>query len=171
MKAERRRRLLDETVGYLVEAIHDDEELFHVLHETLGMTQKEIRECGIDCLDAFFQTDPDYDRLMEKVERCYKDFKWMWNTQKYQDEVYEAAGKISAVTVCYRLLKSKALSKESVRWLARFRNPLAVVSDAWELAFDFDRLLAEDRLGMLVEDVRARGNAEEDYELDDEDGA
>ena len=75
MKAERRRRLLDETVGYLVEAIHDDEELFHVLHETLGMTQKEIRECGIDCLDAFFQTDPDYDRLMEKVERCYKDFK------------------------------------------------------------------------------------------------
>ena len=168
MKAERRRRLLDETVGYLVAAIHGDEELFSILHGTLGMTQEEIRECGIDYLDGFFQTDPDYDRLMEKVERCYKDFRWMWNTTKHPDEIFDAAEKICAVTVCYRLLKSKALSDESVRWLARFRNPLAVVSDAWSLAFDIDRFLAEDRLGMLVEDVRARGNAEEDYELDDE---
>ncbi len=171
MKSERRHRLLDATVGYLIEEIQGDEELFNVLHGTLGMTKEEIRECGIDYLDGFFQTDPDYDRLMEKVERCYKDFKWMWNTAKYQDEVFDAAEKIYAVTVCYRLLKSKALSDESICWLARFRNPLAVVSGAWSLVFDFDRFLAEDRLGMLVEDIRAHGNAEEDYELDDDSGA
>ena len=79
------------------------------------------------------------------------------------DEVY-------AVTAVYRIITRSGVSEDDARWLVRFRNPLIVISDAWQLSNDIDSCICEERLDTLITELRDRGNAEEDYVMED-DGA
>ena len=101
--------------------------------------------------------------------------------QKKLRKEYEAAGmtpeqildeidEIHAVSVVYRVITRSGVSEDDTRWLVRFRNPLAVVSDAWQYANDMDSIICEERLDYLITELRDRGDAEEDYAMDD-DGA
>ena len=79
MTAIRRHKLLNEMIGYIAEVIDQDEELYNILHGTFGMTNAEIRECGINFLDDYFQADNDKDRLMQKIEHSYRTFQVKWS--------------------------------------------------------------------------------------------
>ena len=152
MTAIRRQKLLDEMIGYLIEVIDQDEEVYNVLHGTIGMSNAEIRECGLDFLDSYFQTENDRDRLMQKIEHCYQRCRRKWS-QMTPEQILDEIDEIHAASVVYR-----------------FRNPLAVVSDAWQYANDLDSVICESRIDGLITDIRDRGDAEEDYAMDD-DGA
>ena len=79
MTAIRRHKLLNEMIGYIAEVIDQDEELYNILHGTIGMTHEEIRECGIDYLDDYFQAETDQERLMQKIEHSYRTFQVKWS--------------------------------------------------------------------------------------------
>ena len=165
MTQKRKEQLANEMLGYICELVHSNEEIFNVLHGTLGMTREEMDAFGIDYLDEFFQSDVLYAKLMEKVERSYRALmsKWM---DMFPDEIIERYDKVHAVCVAYRLLKKRAVTDAEVAWLFRFRDPLAVVSDAWQKANDLNCIICEDRLGVLIREMRDCGSAEDDYEMD-----
>ena len=167
MTAIRRHKLLNETIGYLVEMIDQDEEIYNVLHGSIGMTNAEIRECGIDYLDDYFQTESDRDRLMQKIEHSYRAFQVKWSKMT-PEQIINTIDEVYAVTVVYRVLTGRGVSEDDASWLARFRNPLAVVSDAWQYANDIDSCICEERMDVLIKDLRDRGNAEEDYVMEDD---
>ena len=167
MTAIRRQKLLDVLLGYLVEVIDQDEEIYDVLHGTIGMTNAEIRECGLDFLDAYFQTESDQDRLMQKIEHCYQQRRRKWS-QMAPEQILARVDEIHAATVVYRVLTRRGVTEDDASWLVRFRNPLAVVSDAWQYANDMDSIICESRMDGLITDIRDRGDAEEDYAMDDD---
>ena len=167
MTAIRRQKLLDEMIGYLIEVIDQDEEVYNVLHGTIGMSNAEIRECGLDFLDSYFQTESDRDRLMQKIEHCYQRRRRKWS-QMAPEQILAKIDEIHAATVVYRVLTRRGVSEDDASWLVRFRNPLAVVSDAWEYANDLDSIICEERLDVLITELRDRGDAEEDYAMDDD---
>ena len=167
MTAIRRHKLLNETIGYLVEMIDQDEELYNILHGTFGMTNAEIRECGINFLDDYFQADNDKDRLMQKIEHSYRTFQVKWSKMT-PEQIINTIDEIHAVSVVYRVITRSGVSEDDAGWLARFRNPLIVISDAWQLSNDIDCLICEERLDALITELRDRGNAEEDYVMEDD---
>ena len=122
MTQKRKEQLANEMLGYICELVHSNEEIFNVLHGTLGMTREEMDAFGIDYLDEFFQSDVLYAKLMEKVERSYRALmsKWM---DMFPDEIIERYDKVHAVCVAYRLLKKRAVTDAEVAWLFRFRDP------------------------------------------------
>lgn len=167
MTAIRRHKLLDEMIGYLIEVIDQDEEVYNVLHGTIGMSNAEIRECGLDFLDGYFQTESDRDRLMQKIEHCYQRCRRKWS-QMTPEQILDEIDEIHAASVVYRVLTRRGVSEDDASWLVRFRNPLAVVSDAWQYANDLDSVICESRIDGLITDIRDRGDAEEDYAMDDD---
>ena len=167
MTAIRRQKLLDEMLGYLAELIDQDEELYNVLHGTIGMTNAEIRECGLDYLDPYFQTESDRDRLMQKIEHGYQRCKRKWS-QMTPEQILDEIDEIHAATAVYRILTRRGVSEDDASWLVRFRNPLIVVSDEWQQANDIDCFICEERLDVLITDLRDRGDAESNYVMDDE---
>ena len=169
MTAIRRHKLLDEMIGYLIEVIDQDEEVYNVLHGTIGMSNAEIRECGLDFLDGYFQTESDRDRLMQKIEHCYQRRRRKWS-QMASEQILDEIDEIHAVSVVYRVITRCGVSEDDASWLVRFRNPLILISDAWQLFNDMDSCICEERLDALITEVRDRGNAEEDYVMED-DGA
>jgi hypothetical protein len=169
MTAIRRQKLLDEMLGYLAELIDQDEELYNVLHGTIGMTNAEIRECGLDFLDGYFQTESDRDRLMQKIEHCYQRCRRKWS-QMTPEQILDEIDEIHAASVVYRIITRCGVSEDDASWLVRFRNPLAVVSDAWQLSNDIDSVICESRMDGLIAELHDRGDAEQDYAMDD-DGA
>ena len=169
MTAIRRHKLLNEMISYIAEVIDQDEELYNILHGTFAMTNAEIRECGINFLDDYFQADSDKDRLMQKIEHCYQRCRRKWS-QMTPEQILDEIDEIHAVSVVYRIITRSGVSEDDTRWLVRFRNPLAVVSDAWQYANDLDSVICESRIDGLITDIRDRGDAEEDYAMDD-DGA
>ena len=167
MTAIRRHKLLDEMIGYLIEVIDQDEEVYNVLHGTIGMSNAEIRECGLDFLDGYFQTECDRDRLMQKIEHCYQRRKRKWS-QMTPEQILDEIDEIHAASVVYRIITRCGVSEDDANWLVRFRNPLAVVSDAWQYANDLDSVICESRIDGLITELRDRGDAEEDYTMDDD---
>lgn len=167
MTAIRRHKLLNEMISYIAEVIDQDEELYNILHGTFGMTNAEIRECGIDFLDDYFQADSDKDRLMQKIEHSYRAFQVKWSKMT-PEQIINTIDEVYAVTVVYRVLTRRGVSEDDASWLARFRNPLIVISDAWQLFNDIDSCICEERMDVLIKDLRDRGNAEEDYVMEDD---
>ncbi len=167
MTAIRRQKLLDEMLGYLAELIDQDEELYNVLHGTIGMTNAEIRECGLDYLDPYFQTESDSDRLMQKIESRYQALRRMWSKMT-PEQILNNIDEVYAATAVYRILTRRGVSEDDASWLVRFRNPLIVVSDEWQQANDIDCFICEERLDVLITDLRDRGDAESNYVMDDE---
>ena len=167
MTAIRRQKLLDEMIGYLIEVIDQDEEVYNVLHGTIGMSNAEIRECGLDFLDGYFQTETDQERLMQKIEHSYRTFQVKWSKMT-PEQIINTIDEVYAVTVVNRVLTRRGVSEDDASWLVRFRDPLAVVSDAWEYANDLDSIICEERLDVLITELRDRGDAEEDYAMDDD---
>ena len=169
MTAIRRHKLLNEMIGYIAEVIDQDEELYNILHGTFGMTNAEIRECGIDYLDDYFQAETDQDRIMQKVEHCYQRCRRKWSKMT-PEQILDEIDEIHAVNTVYRILTRQGVTGDGAGWLVRFRNPLIVISDAWQLSNDIDSCICEERLDALITELRDRGNVEEDYVMED-DGA
>ena len=169
MTAIRRHKLLNEMIGYIAEVIDQDEELYNILHGTFGMTNAEIRECGIGYLDDYFQAETDQDRIMQKVEHCYQRCRRKWSKMT-PEQILDEIDEIHAVNTVYRILTRQGVTGDGAGWLVRFRNPLIVISDAWQLSNDIDSCICEERLDALITELRDRGNVEEDYVMED-DGA
>ena len=106
MTAIRRHKLLNEMISYIAEVIDQDEELYNILHGTFGMTNAEIRECGINFLDDYFQADSDKDRLMQKIEHCYQRCRRKWS-QMTPEQILDEIDEIHAVSVVYRVITER----------------------------------------------------------------
>ena len=167
MTTIRRHKLLNEIIGYIAEVIDQDEEIYNVLHGTIGMTHAEIRECGIDYLDDYFQAETDQERLMQKIEHSYQQCKSKWSKMT-PEQIINTIDEVYAVTAVYRIISRSGVSEDDASWLVRFRNPLVVVSDAWQLANDIDCLICEERMDALIKDLQDRGDVEADYVMEDE---
>ena len=167
MTAIRRQQIMSAMFNYLAERIDQDEEIYNVLHGVIGMTHEEIRDCGLFYLVSFFQPETDQDRLMQKIEHCYQRCRRKWS-QMTPEQILEEIDEIHAATVVFRVLTRRGVNEDDASWLVRFRNPLAVVSDAWQYANDLDSIICESRVDGLITDIRDRGDAEEDYAMDDD---
>ena len=167
MTAIRRQQIMNALFSYLAELIHQDKEIYNVLHGTIGMTHEEITDCGLFYLVGCFQPENDQDRLMQKIEYCYERCKRKWSKMT-PEQILEEIDEIYAATVVYRVLTRRGVSEDDASWLVRFRNPLAVVSDAWQYINDLDSIICESRMDGLITDIRDRGDAEEDYAMDDD---
>ena len=64
---ERRKELLNSALFWITSHIHDDDEIYHSLHDVIGMTDFEIVECGIDYLSEYFTDRPEKSMLFSKV--------------------------------------------------------------------------------------------------------
>jgi hypothetical protein len=167
MTAVRRQQIMSAMLDYMTELIDQDEEIYNVLHGAIGMTHEEIHECGIDYLDDYFQAESDSDRLMQKIESRYQALRSMWSKMT-PEQILNNIDEVFAATAVYRILTRRGVSEDDASWLVRFRNPLIVVSDEWQQANDIDCFICEERLDVLITDLRDRGDAESNYVMDDE---
>ena len=54
MTDERKTKLIDEFLGWMIEHHNNDEDLFHTLHTVIGMTKEELNDFSIESLDEYF---------------------------------------------------------------------------------------------------------------------
>ena len=167
MTAIRRQQIMSAMFNYLAELIDQDEEIYNVLHGVIGMTHEEIQDCGLFYLVGYFQPETDQDRLMQKIEHRYQDCKRKWSKMT-PEQLLDEIDEIYAVNAVYRIITRNGISEDAASWLVRFRDPLAVVSDAWAYANDLSSLICEERLDVLIEELQDRGDAELDYVLEDD---
>lgn len=167
MTEERKQQIMGSIFNYLAELIHQDEELYNVLHGAIGMTQEEIRDCGLFYLIGCFRPETAHDRLIHKIERGYRAYMQKW-ALCFPDQIIDAIDEIHAVSVAYRILSRRGVSKDNADWLVRFSDPLMVVSDAWMVANDIDDWICEDRMEKIVDEMRDRGVDETEYALDED---
>lgn len=67
MTEKRKDELLNSAVGWICEHISNDEEIYHSLHDVVGMSDNEIVNCGIDYLNEYFTDNPEKTLLFSKV--------------------------------------------------------------------------------------------------------
>ena len=67
MTDKRMEELLNNILFWITELVHDDEEIYHTLHDVIGMNDCEIVNCGIDYLSEYFTDRPDKSMLFSKV--------------------------------------------------------------------------------------------------------
>ena len=103
-------------------------------------------------------------QFTQKVQACFEEYQASW--QKLQPrELIASAGEIHAIQQLAKKLPGFA-SKEDMEYLVRFKNPLEVAADAW--SNDVGYSILDDDLEHVLWELRDRGDAEYDYELEPE---
>lgn len=106
-------------------------------------------------------------RLKQKITDNYASFREEW-LKLSPAELIDRCEELEAVTRMAQTLPS-AVSEEDAEYLLRFKNPLDVVSDAWISRNGIDTLIVDDEMSHLLWSLRDRGDAEDDYETEDDD--
>ena len=166
MTQERKDQLYNEMFGWICEQIHNEDDLFTTLHDHFGMSKEELREHGVRNLDQYFLQEDDVRAQFEqKLKNCFEQYKAEW-LQKPVTALIEDAEEIASVQRMFKELPG-AVTDEDAAYLLRFKNPLEVVADAWQDANGFGSVIDDEMTHMLWE-LRDRGDAEADYEMEPE---
>jgi len=163
MTEKRKDELLSAALKLIGTHLDEDENVARALERHLGMTAEEMRECGIEVVDA-----PEQDvraRFEQKLKDCFEECKACW-LQKPVTALIEDAIEIASVQRMYKELPG-AVTDEDAAYLLRFKNPLEVVADAWQDANGFDSVI-DDEMAHLLWEIRDRQAAEADYEMEPE---
>lgn len=166
MTRDRKDQLFDEMIGWICEAVKDSKDLYILLHDHFEMTQEELHDCCIESLDEFFPKDA-RTRLKERVMANYEEFKEKWLQMEPLDLI-ERCDEIESTTRMMKELPS-AVSEEEAEYLLRFKNPLEVVSDEWLSRNGMDSLVIDDEMTDILWRLTDLREAEEFFELEDED--
>lgn len=150
--------------AWICEHIHDSHDLYITLHEHFGMSLEEIHDHCIDSLDEFFPESA-VTRLREKIQRCFDEYKAEW-LQKRPDILIEEAEEIASVQRMMKELPDAVMEKDA-EYLLRFKNPLEVVSDYWQ-SMNGSGTVVDDDMAHILWEIRDRGDAEQDYEMEPE---
>ncbi len=54
MTDQRKTKIIDEFIGWMIEHHNNDEDLFFTLHKVIGLTQEELHDFSIESLDEYF---------------------------------------------------------------------------------------------------------------------
>ena len=106
-------------------------------------------------------------RLEQKVADNYASFREEW-LKLPPAELINRCEEVEAVTRMAQTLPD-SVSAENAEYLLRFKNPLEVVSNAWISRNGIDSLIVDDEIRDLLWSLRERGDAEDDYEMEDDD--
>ena len=129
MTQDRKNELYDKMIAWFTEHFEDDDELFEVLAEDLGMTQDELHDHSIEDLDKFFPPAGARLELKQKLEKCYADCKTGWLKLK-PATLINLAEEIFTACQMVKYLPS-SLSESEAEDLLRFKNPLEIATEAW----------------------------------------
>ena len=103
-------------------------------------------------------------QFTQKIQACFEDYQASW--QKLQpQELIASAGEIHAIQQLAGKLPGFA-SKADMAYLIQFKNPLEVAADAWSNNTGY--VLPDDELEHVLWELRDRGDAEFDYEMEPE---
>ena len=103
-------------------------------------------------------------QFTQKVQACFKEYQASWQNLQPQ-ELIASAGEIHAIQQLAKELPDYA-SKEDMAYLLRFKNPLEVTADAWCDSIGYS--ISDEELGHVLWELRDRGDAEFDYEMEPE---
>ena len=73
MTDERKTKLIDEFLGWMIEHHNNDEDLFHTLHTVIGMTKEELNDFSIESLDVYFDKAVGEDMLKKLTNYCVNE--------------------------------------------------------------------------------------------------
>ena len=73
MTDERKTKLIDEFLGWMIEHHNNDEDLFHTLHTVIGMTKEELNDFSIESLDKYFDKVVGEDMLKKLTNYCVSE--------------------------------------------------------------------------------------------------
>lgn len=73
MTDERKTKLIDEFLGWMIEHHNNDEDLFHTLHTVIGMTKEELNDFSIESLDEYFDKAVGEDVLKKLTNYCVNE--------------------------------------------------------------------------------------------------
>ena len=73
MTDERKTKLIDEFLGWMIEHHNNDEDLFHTLHTVIGMTKEELNDFSIESLDEYFDKSVGEDVLKKLTNYCVNE--------------------------------------------------------------------------------------------------
>ncbi len=163
MTEERKDEILTAALKLIGTHLDEDENAARALERHLGMTAEEMRECGIEAADAPVQDVRA--KFEQKLKDCFEQYKAEW-LQKRPDMLIEDAEEIASVQRMFKELPG-AVTDEDAAYLLRLKNPLEVVADAWQDANGFGSVIDDEMTHMLWE-LRDRGDAEADYEMEPE---
>ena len=104
-------------------------------------------------------------RFEQKIKDCFEQYKAEW-LQKRPDALIEDAEEIASVQRMFKELPG-AVTDEDAAYLLRFKNPLEVVSDYWT-DMNGSGSVADDDMTHILWEIRDRGVAEADYEMEQE---
>ena len=103
--------------------------------------------------------------LVEKLQRCFDQYKAGW-LQKRPDVLIEEAEGIASVQRMFKELPD-AVTEEDAEYLLRFKNPLEVVSNSWQ-SMNGSGTVVNDDMSYILWELRDKQSAEFDYELEPE---
>ena len=104
------------------------------------------------------------ERLREKMDACYQDYRERW-LKMLPEDLIDNAEEIEAVTRMARNVP-EAVSANEAEYLLQFRNPLEVVSDAWVGAHDLNSEIIDEELSHMLWELEDQQSAIYDYELE-----
>lgn len=106
------------------------------------------------------------EKLKKKVKEAYEEYRSEW-LKMSPAELIDRCEELEAVTRMTQELPS-AVSDEDAEYLLRFKNPLQVVSDEWISRNGMDSLIVDDEMSHLLWSLQDRGDAEQVYDMEDE---
>lgn len=166
MTSDRKTYLLSKALSYMFNSDLDDDQLFDVLHNKMNMSKEELNEFSIHSLDYLFKAEEPTQRLRDKVNYCFGKFSEDLQRMS-SDELIKNADTIHSV-ICSANYMFSAIGEDEARYLLRFKDPLAVVSDSWwnsQHAFDIGKELT---MESVINNLMDRQDINGDYELDEE---
>ena len=129
------------------------------------MSKAELHDHCIESLDEYFPEEDARTRLSQKVKDCFEQYKTGW--LKLQPcELVERAEEIASVQRMAEELPSSATEADA-EYLLRFKNPLEVVSDAWQ-EMNGSGTVVDDDMSHILWDIRDKGAAEQTYAMEPE---
>ena len=117
-----------------------------------------------DCRQSSAVNQSPRDELHKKVSAAFEAYRSDW-LRKSPKELLDISDEIYTVTQMSERL-CDTISDEDAAYLLRFENPLEVVRDYWNVLDIMDSHLIAEEMRHMVWDLRCRGDAEIDYELD-----
>ena len=94
MTEERKDEILTAALKLIGTHLDEDENVARALSNYLGMTAEEMRECGIETVDAPVQDVRA--KFEQKLRDCFEQYKAEW-LQKRPDTLIEVAEEIASV--------------------------------------------------------------------------
>ncbi len=78
MLRQRKNELIGKLISFLLESNSDNGVVFEILHNRIGLSQAELHEVNINCLDKYFEPQTNIELFKNRIESNLAEYRNQW---------------------------------------------------------------------------------------------